>query len=36
MNPYTKLELIKDLKETYIKASDDEAEEIFLDEILKK
>ena len=35
MNPYTKLELIKDLKETYIKASDDEAEEI-LDEILEE
>lgn len=35
MNPYTKLELIKDLKEAYIKVSDDEAEEI-LDEILEE
>ena len=35
MNPYTKLELIKDLKEAYIRANDDEAEEI-LDEILEE
>lgn len=35
MNPYTKLELIKDLKEAYIRTNDDEAEGI-LDEILEQ
>lgn len=35
MNPYSKLELINDLKESYIKAADDESEDI-LDEILEE